>query len=79
MHRNIAALGTKFNKFNIPDDDSGDLSDDEEGTGASNHYNQALTFQSKKKGGGILRVESFSFHYAHGMCWLSERNEQVGP
>jgi hypothetical protein len=43
-----AALGTKFDKFSIPnDEDENESSEVEEGT--SNHSNAALTRQSKKK------------------------------
>jgi hypothetical protein len=52
IQRTIAALGAKFDKFNIPDDDSEDWSEDEEGDGASNRSNEALTHQSKKNGKG---------------------------
>jgi hypothetical protein len=50
MQRTIAALGANFDKFKIPDEDSEDSSNDEKGAGASSHSNQALNFQSKKKG-----------------------------
>jgi hypothetical protein len=49
----INAVGAKFEKFNIPNDnyDEEDSSEEEEGT--SNHSNSALTCQSKnKKRGG---------------------------
>jgi hypothetical protein len=50
MHRTISELGAKYGNFNIPDDDYDDLSEDEEGAGASNSSNQAWTRQIKKKG-----------------------------
>jgi hypothetical protein len=49
----IAALGAKFDKFNIPnenDDEEEDSSEEEEGT--SSHSNSHLTLQSKSKNHG---------------------------
>jgi hypothetical protein len=47
IHRTIAALSNKFNKFIIPDDDLEDSYEEEEGS--PNRSNQALAHQSKKK------------------------------
>jgi hypothetical protein len=48
LTRSIAALGTKIDKFSLPNDneDEDEYSDEEEGT--SNRSNTALTLQSKK-------------------------------
>jgi hypothetical protein len=48
LTRSIAALATKFDTFNLPNDDDYDQSLEEE-EGSSNHSNVALTRQSKKK------------------------------
>jgi hypothetical protein len=56
LTRSIAALATRFDKFNLPDDDDDESSEDEEGT--SNRSNADLNRQSKnnnnkkKKRGG---------------------------
>jgi hypothetical protein len=48
LTRSIAALATKFDKFNFTDDDDDDESSEEE-EGTSNRSNADLTRQSKKK------------------------------
>jgi hypothetical protein len=48
LNRSIAALATKFEKFNLPNDDYDDESSEEE-EGTSNRSNASLTRQSKKK------------------------------
>jgi hypothetical protein len=50
MQRAIAALSTRFDKFNLPDDGDNDTSKDEDGDDASNCSNQALTRHTKKRG-----------------------------
>jgi hypothetical protein len=59
LNRSIAALATKFDKFNLPNDDDDEDDDDdyddessEEEEGTSNCSNAALTRQSKKKNRG---------------------------
>jgi hypothetical protein len=47
LTRSIASMTTKFDKFNLPDDDDDEYSKEVEGT--SKHSNEALTRQSKKK------------------------------
>jgi hypothetical protein len=47
IQRTIAALSTKFDKFNIHDEDNDDSSEEEEGS--SNRSDSTLTHQSKKK------------------------------
>jgi hypothetical protein len=71
------ALDTKFDKFNLPDDDDDDMLEDEDGADVSNHSNQALTCQTKKRGG--VRFKPLSSYSAPGICWPSERSEQIGP
>jgi hypothetical protein len=48
LNRSITALATKFDKFNLPNDDDYDESSEEE-EGTSYCYNADLTRQSKKK------------------------------
>jgi hypothetical protein len=48
--RTTAALGAKFDKFNLLDDDSEVSSEEEEGVGASSRSTKALTCHIKKKG-----------------------------
>jgi hypothetical protein len=56
MARSIAALGAKFDKFNIPNEDEDEYDEEdslEEEEGTFNRSNSALTRQSKKmKRGG---------------------------
>jgi hypothetical protein len=47
LNRSIAALATKFDKFDLPNDGDDESSEEEEST--SNLSNSALTRQSKKK------------------------------
>jgi hypothetical protein len=49
-NRSIAALATKLDKFNLPnDDDDDDDESSEEEEGSSSHSNASLTRQNKKK------------------------------
>jgi hypothetical protein len=51
MERTRAVLGANFDKFNLPDDDDDETSEDKDGYDASNCSNQALTRNTKKRGG----------------------------
>jgi hypothetical protein len=52
LTRSIAAMGAKFDKFSIPNDEDEDESSEEEEV-AYNRSNVTLTFQSKKKKRGV--------------------------